>query len=88
MHGPLRTPLREKGTHRCADPSFSTSGTTGRFNVNGFLKEPQLSLLRNKQTLPNSDFGASQVALLVKNLPANVGRHRRCGFDSWLGKIP
>ena len=30
--------------------------------------------------------GASQVALMVKNLPANAGdRHR---FDPWVGKIP
>ena len=80
MYGPLRTPLTEKGTHRCADPSFSISGTTGRFTVNGFLKEPQQSLLRSKQTLPNCDFWASQVALLVKNLPANAGRHRDVGL--------
>ena len=31
--------------------------------------------------------GASQVALVVKNPPANAG-DRRCGFDSWVGKIP
>ena len=32
--------------------------------------------------------GASQVALVVKNLPANAGRHKRWGFDPWVGKIP
>ena len=31
---------------------------------------------------------ASQVALVVKNLPANAGRHKSCGFDPWAGKIP
>ena len=32
---------------------------------------------------------ASQVTLVVKNLPANAGRrHRRCGFDPWVGKMP
>ena len=31
---------------------------------------------------------ASQVALVVENLPANAGRHKRCGFDPWVGKIP
>ena len=31
--------------------------------------------------------GASQVALVVKNLPANAGDLRR-GFDLWVGKIP
>jgi len=30
---------------------------------------------------------ASQVALVVKNLPANA-RDRRCGFYPWVRKIP
>ena len=30
----------------------------------------------------------SQVALVVKNLPANAGDVERCGFDSWVRKIP
>ena len=30
--------------------------------------------------------GASQVALVVKNLPADAGD--RCGFDPWVQKIP
>ena len=30
----------------------------------------------------------SQVALVVKNSPANVGDIKRCGFDPWVGKIP
>ena len=26
---------------------------------------------------------------VVKNLPADAGdRHKRCGFDPWVGKIP
>ena len=24
---------------------------------------------------------------MVKNLPANGGDNRRCGFDSWVGKV-
>ena len=24
---------------------------------------------------------------MVKNLPANAGRHKRLGFDHWVGKI-
>ena len=32
--------------------------------------------------------GASQVALMVKNLPAKVGDIMRGGFDPWVGKIP
>ena len=31
---------------------------------------------------------ASQVALVVKNMPANAGEVKRCGFDPWVGKIP
>ena len=30
----------------------------------------------------------SQVALVVKNSPANVGDIKRCGFDPWVGKNP
>ena len=30
---------------------------------------------------------ASQVALVVKNLPVNTGA-MRCGFDLWVGTIP
>ena len=32
-------------------------------------------------------WGASQVALVVKNVPSNVG-NTRLGFDPWVGKIP
>ena len=31
---------------------------------------------------------ASKVALVVKNLPDNVGRHKRHRFHPWVGKIP
>ena len=31
---------------------------------------------------------ASQVVLVVKNLPANAARHKRHGLNPWLGKIP
>ena len=31
---------------------------------------------------------ASQVALVVWNLPVNTGRVKRCGFDPWVWKIP
>ena len=34
------------------------------------------------------DFRASQVALLVKNLPANAGDIKDAGFNSWVRKIP
>ena len=32
--------------------------------------------------------GAPQAALVVKNLPADVGDITRGGFDPWVGKIP
>ena len=31
---------------------------------------------------------ASQVMLVVKNLPANAGDTREAKFDPWVGKIP
>ena len=31
---------------------------------------------------------ASQVALVVKNPPANAGDSKRCGFNPWVEKIP
>ena len=31
--------------------------------------------------------GASQMMLVVKNAPVNAGRHKRHGFNSWVGKI-
>ena len=34
------------------------------------------------------EVGASQVVLVVKNLPASAGRPKRCGFDPWVRKIP
>ena len=30
----------------------------------------------------------SQLALVVKNLPANASRLKRCRFNPWVGKIP
>ena len=32
--------------------------------------------------------GASQVGVVVKNLPANAGDIKRHGFDPWVEKIP
>ena len=34
-----------------------------------------------------SSSGSSQVALVIKNLPASVKRHKRCKFDPCVGKI-
>ena len=33
-------------------------------------------------------FWASQMALVVKNLPVNSGDIKRYEFDPWIGKIP
>ena len=30
----------------------------------------------------------TQVALMVKYLPASAGEVNRCGFDPWIGKFP
>ena len=40
-----------------------------------------------KDTSDNRLLGASQVALVVKNLSTNTGDARRCRFDLWLGKV-
>ena len=45
-----------------------------------------VSLPRSLFALKHPSLGASQVALVVKNPPANT-RHRRHGFDPWIGKI-
>ena len=37
---------------------------------------------------PRKCNGASQVALVVKNSPANVGDAKRNGFSPWVGRIP
>ena len=33
-------------------------------------------------------YWASQMVLVVKSPPASAGRHKRPGFDPWVGKIP
>ena len=35
-----------------------------------------------------NDQEASQLAVVVKNLPANAGDVKRHGFDPWIGRIP
>ena len=41
-------------------------------------------LLKNQQEIRIN----SQVVQVVKNLPANAGRHKRRGFDPWAENIP
>ena len=53
-----------------------------------FQRNPRADLLQNGWLLGESKQGrASQVALVVKNLPAKAG-DVRCGFDPWVGTIP
>ena len=56
-------------------------------NLNKLFGQPStyLGYVFALNLLPSS--GASQVALVVKNPPANAG-DMRCGFDPWVGKIP
>jgi len=35
-----------------------------------------------------SDYWASQVPLVVENLPANAGNVRDVRFNPWVGKVP
>ena len=53
-----------------------------------------LDLLAGEYTCSSGQFGGfpggsrtSQVALVVKNPPANAGDIKRCGFDLWIKKI-
>ena len=41
----------------------------------------KLSIKRTKTTV------ASQAALVVENLPASEGKHKRCSFHPWFGNI-
>ena len=43
---------------------------------------------RMRRRLLRPKLGASQVALMVKNLPANARDYKRCRFNPWVGKIP
>ena len=36
----------------------------------------------------NNVIWVSQVALVVKNPPADIGDIKRCGFDPWVEKMP
>ena len=60
---------------------FSQHYLLERFPFPHYIVLPHLSYI----SLP---YGASQVALVVKNLPANAGRHKRREFDPWIGNIP
>ena len=60
-----------------------------------FFRIDWLDLLAGKYTRRSGQFGGfpggsrtSQVALVVKNPPANAGDIKRCGFDLWIKKIP
>ena len=48
------------------------------------LKETQIMFLK----VYISIIWDSQVALVVKNPPANAGTRKRCRFDPWVGKTP
>ena len=41
-----------------------------------------------KNMVIKGDYRASQVVLVVKNLPNNAGDVKRCRFDLWVGKTP
>ena len=46
------------------------------------------SWLTEKEVVLSGLKATSQVALVVKNPPANAGNIMRLGFDPWVGKIP
>ena len=62
-------------------------------NIDNILKNRDITLLTKVHTVKAMVFpvvmygcGASQVVLVVKNLPANAGD--RCGFHPWVKEIP
>ena len=63
----------------CSCPVF-TILYIGKVSFPHYIVLPHLSYI----SLP---YGASQVALVVKNLSANAGRHKRREFDPWVGNI-
>ena len=60
-------------------------GLSRLYQVLGFILQPGC----HRNTLVNLEGWASQVALVVKNLPARAGDIReKHGFSPWVGKIP
>ena len=66
----------------CTERTPTWKASEKKILVNSLVKTNWV--MRKQGTI----LGASQVALVVKNLPANAGRHKRWGFDPWVGKIP
>ena len=54
----------------------------------GGLQSMVLQRVRHDWATNTHLLRASQVAPVVKNLPASSGRHKRHRFDSWVRKIP
>ena len=50
------------------------------------LSPGQYQPRKTRKTMAADYLSASQVALVVKNLPANAGK--RCRFDCWVSKMP
>ena len=53
-----------------------------------FLGGLEACFIKPTVSLKYSVFGAFQVTLVVKNLPANAGDIMRHEFSPWVGKIP
>ena len=68
--------------------SITDGNSQPDFLVNRCLmKEERRDCLNYLSFILSEVSGASQVVLVVKNLPADAG-DMRCGFDPWVGKIP
>ena len=88
--------VRERKTHRKIKiPSSRWSHISGLSMDSDhwhmwLWKKAGLSLRASVLILPHFTLYAwvSQVALVVKNLPANTRYITRCGFDPWVRKIP
>ena len=76
----------------CSPPDSSVHGTLQTRILQWVTFPPPQNKLHNKTKQTKKThvcmFKASQVRLLVKNPPANAGRHKRHRFHPWVRKIP
>ena len=67
---------------------ISHNNTLNSYTIILFAEALNLGTKRVVISLRLNSRRASQVVLMVKNLPANADRHKRCRFDPGLGRSP
>ena len=72
-----------------AEKQYSKWKTRSPFILFAWQRGELFFALLDKVTeAPSSQLQVSQLALLVKNLPASAGDVKRHGFDPWVRKFP